>query len=616
MPRNYKRHTRKANWTQEDLRHALEFIENGGKIRRAGRQFGIPYGSLQTRIKKIEGRNDSPRMGRRSIFSPEQESSIAEHLKLLSKMFYGLTAKELRRVVFEYAEKNNIKNSFNKNTRLAGKDWYYDFLQRNPTISARKPEATSINRITAFNREELELFFGNLQDLMEKYKFNPSKIFNVDETGITNVQQPLTVLAQKGQKRVGSATSAERGKTVTVICCMSASGTYVPPMFIFPRKRMSLQLQKDGPPDAIYNVSNNGWSNEHLYLIWLRHFAHHVKPSIEEPVLLVLDNHGSHISLEIYEFCRQKGIIMLSIPPHTSHRTQPLDVSFYGPLKTAYKSQCDLFMKTHHFQKISHYDLASIFNKAYSSVAVINKAINGFQATGIYPINPGVFTDEDFLPADTFLQTPQLTNEPNDDITDHNDNNFRSVAIPGPSHSPKASCSKTTDRDMEHSQPGTSQLKVSFEEISPIPTAPSISKQKRSRKQHSEILTSTPKKYLLIEKDKMKAAKLKKKAAPSRKLVQKTKRNVGKEDSDTSSCSENGNSLCNDDSDDDLSGNSNNSLCVVCEEYGKDEIWFRCTVCGRWAHQACSGAETAKNYVCDFCYNKERLKTRRGRLDL
>jgi hypothetical protein len=48
---------------------------------------------------------------------------------------------------------------------------------------------------------------------MEKYKFNPSKIFNVDETGITNVQQPLTVLAQKGQKRVGSATSAERGKT-------------------------------------------------------------------------------------------------------------------------------------------------------------------------------------------------------------------------------------------------------------------------------------------------------------------------------------------------------------------------------------------------------------------
>jgi hypothetical protein len=57
----------------------------------------------------------------------------------------------------------------------------------------------------------------------------------------------------------------------------------------------------------------------------------------------------------------------------------------------------------------------------------------------------------------------------------------------------------------------------------------------------------------------MKATKLKKKAAPSRKVVQKTKRNEGKEDSDTSSCSENDNSLC-DDSDDDLIGNSNNSL--------------------------------------------------------
>jgi hypothetical protein len=66
----------------------------------------------------------------------------------------------------------------------------------------------------------------------------------MDETGISTVQDPGKIIAPKGQKCVGSVTSWERGKNVTVICSMSASGTYIPPLFIFPRKRMCYQLQK------------------------------------------------------------------------------------------------------------------------------------------------------------------------------------------------------------------------------------------------------------------------------------------------------------------------------------------------------------------------------------
>lgn len=66
-----------------------------------------------------------------------------------------------------------------------------------------------------------------------------------------------------------------------------------------------------------------------------------VKPSKNEPVLLLLDNHSSHISLSIFDYCKEHGIILLTIPPHTSHKLQPLDVSFYGPLKSAFNKQCD-----------------------------------------------------------------------------------------------------------------------------------------------------------------------------------------------------------------------------------------------------------------------------------
>jgi len=40
------------------------------------------------------------------------------------------------------------------------------------------------------------------------------------------------VLAQHGDKQVGKITSAEKGETTTVVCAVSASDIYVPPMLV------------------------------------------------------------------------------------------------------------------------------------------------------------------------------------------------------------------------------------------------------------------------------------------------------------------------------------------------------------------------------------------------
>lgn len=47
---------------------------------------------------------------------------------------------------------------------------------------------------------------------MEKCSFVLSHIFNMDETGISTIPDPEKIIAPKGQKRVGSVTSWERGK--------------------------------------------------------------------------------------------------------------------------------------------------------------------------------------------------------------------------------------------------------------------------------------------------------------------------------------------------------------------------------------------------------------------
>jgi hypothetical protein len=139
---------------------------------------------------------------------------------------------------------------------------------------------------------------------MEKHKFVESEIFNADETGISAVQKPVKMLGPKGQKQVGAAISWEQGKNVTVVCAVSASRNFVPPVLIYPRWRMSPQLQKGGPVSAIYSCSKNGWINVDLFFHWLQHLKNCVRPSSDDPVLLILDNHASHISLCICNYCR------------------------------------------------------------------------------------------------------------------------------------------------------------------------------------------------------------------------------------------------------------------------------------------------------------------------
>ena len=405
MPKVRVRTTEKASWSSNNLENALQLINSGSSIRNAAKTIGIPFSSLQKRVRK--GSILGPHLGRYTVFSPDAEAELADLVKKMANIFYGCTANQIRRVAFEYAENCNLKHNFNKASKMAGRDWLHAFMARN-NISVRKPEATSINRITAFNKTEVRLFYELLGQLMEKHRFIQKNIYNCDETGISTVQTPGKILATKGQKRVGSITSWERGKNITLLCAMSAAGGYIPPMFIFPRKRLTPLLEKDGPAGAIYKCSENGWINEALFRDWLAHFKQHTKPSADEPIYPLLDNHASHISLPIFEYCKSNHIHMLSFPPHTSHRMQPLDVSFFGPLKTAYKNECDSFLKSHLAEKITPYDVASLVKKAFNNVASISKGESGFRSTGIFPLNPEVFTEEDFLAAE-ILQSETIT---------------------------------------------------------------------------------------------------------------------------------------------------------------------------------------------------------------
>jgi len=113
--------------------------------------------------------------------------------------------------------------------------------------------------------------------------------------GITTVQHRHSqVISMRGKKEVASLTSAERGNLITAITCMNATGTYVPPLIMFPKKNMKQELMDGAPAGSISACHPSGWIQTDIFTKWFDHFVHFVKPSAGYPVLLIVDDHYSH----------------------------------------------------------------------------------------------------------------------------------------------------------------------------------------------------------------------------------------------------------------------------------------------------------------------------------
>ena len=87
----------------------------------------------------------------------------------------------------------------------------------------RTPQGTILARAVAFNKNKVQQFFHVYRGL-ETHPFTPARVWNKDETGITNVQKPGKIVATKGVRQVRKMTSEERGAIVTVLCAVSAAG--------------------------------------------------------------------------------------------------------------------------------------------------------------------------------------------------------------------------------------------------------------------------------------------------------------------------------------------------------------------------------------------------------
>ena len=303
-----------------------------------------------------------------------------------------------------------------------------------------------------------------------RYKFSPQEIYNLDETGVTTVQKPGKVISSLGKKQVGVSTSQERGELVTLCCAVNASGSHIPPFFIFPRVRMKDCFLNGAPPGSHGIAASSGYMNSDIFVTeYLPFFIKNTRCTKDKPVLLILDNHISHCSLEAVELCRSSGVVLLTLPPHCSHRLQPLDRSVYRPLKTYFNSAVDDWTRTNPGRSVSIYEMASLGGTAFTKAMSTSNILSGFSSTGIYPTDRNIFEEHEFLPS-------SVTDRPL----------CADLSLPEPGATPVRA-----EQPEEPNKASTSHFSPS--DIIPYPKAGPRNKPEQKRKKvKSAILTNTP----------------------------------------------------------------------------------------------------------------------------
>ena len=158
------------------------------------------------------------------------------------------------------------------------------------------------------------------------------QIYNCDEIGVSVVHKPGKIVAEMGRHKVYAA---KKGKMHTILTCISASGNALLPMMIFPRKQTPPGNFHEGAVvQTLFCNSPNGWINNDLFLQWFKFFLANIPT---RPVLLIMDGHGTHMSIELIELARSNGVHLLCLPPHTTHTLQPTDVGIFKSFKSNFQ---------------------------------------------------------------------------------------------------------------------------------------------------------------------------------------------------------------------------------------------------------------------------------------
>ncbi|KAG8199511.1 hypothetical protein JTE90_009358 [Oedothorax gibbosus] len=286
-------------YSEAALEEALHEIRQGlSTIRAASRKFGVPRGTLQDRI---HGRvSEGPRkMGSDAVLTVAEEIKLMMDERILLKM------------------DDQVRNGMHHfcGEILASNTGFRKVCQKKEPLLQKKLLRNGRSWKTSDNDN-----FDILKD--------PSRVLNGDETSFSMCPKTGKVIAPKEWENVYQLQQGNDKETITVLLVFSASGKTVTPMVVFPYIRLPKTVVDSMPADWFLGRSDSGWMKNDVFYEYIANGVNKwlEDNKVKKPVILFVDGHKTHLTLEISEFCANNDIILYALPPNSTHKISTLGI--------------------------------------------------------------------------------------------------------------------------------------------------------------------------------------------------------------------------------------------------------------------------------------------------
>ncbi|XP_072395058.1 uncharacterized protein [Diabrotica undecimpunctata] len=185
---------------------------------------------------------------------------------------------------------------------------------------------------------------------------------------------------------------------LTVIFTFSAIGNILPPMIIYPHKRLPNDILSAVPNSWGIGLTENGWmDNKNFYEYIGNIFNPYLdRNNITRPAILFVDGHKTHLTVQTSQLCTDLKIILVALYPNARRLLQPADVAAFKPLKTFWNKAVLQFRRDNPQKVLTKVQFAPVLK---SAIDRLNSDVirSGFRACGIFPWNSSALDYSKYL---------------------------------------------------------------------------------------------------------------------------------------------------------------------------------------------------------------------------
>ncbi|ODQ70295.1 hypothetical protein LIPSTDRAFT_333558 [Lipomyces starkeyi NRRL Y-11557] len=235
-----------------------------------------------------------------------------------------------------------------------------------------------------------DAWFDAYRTVIQEYKIMQENTYNMDESGFSIGTMESTRIILDSTFRTKHQAHPGHQEWVSMIECICAHSTILPPLGIFKGKNV---LQNWIPNEVLdkwfFSANTKGWTSNLHGLEWLKRvFEPATRATANgQQRLLICDGHDSHISGSFIAHCLQNRITLLILPPHTSHLLQPLDVAIFGPLKKRLIAALP-HLNQAQLVRIQKIEWMEAYIQARSEVCTQQNIESAWRGAGLFPFNP------------------------------------------------------------------------------------------------------------------------------------------------------------------------------------------------------------------------------------